>query len=86
MVFAATAARLADLLPRINGHLLPLADGRCRYLTRVDDLPWFAATTAVPDIPFVVETPAELTFHCRALARVLLDASVDPHQRSVADP
>lgn len=50
-MFAATAARLADLLPRINGHLLPLADGRCRYLTRVDDLPWFAATTAVLDIP-----------------------------------
>jgi predicted DNA-binding transcriptional regulator YafY len=76
VVFEATPARLADRLPRVDGHLVPLPEGRCRYLTRVDDLAWFAATTAVLGIPFVVETPAELASHCRDLARVLLHASV----------
>ena len=75
VVFAATPARMADLLPRIDGDLVPLPDGRCRYLTRVNDLGWFAATTAVLGIPFGAESPVELAALCRDLARLLSDAS-----------
>lgn len=71
LVFATSARQLADLLAVVDGELVPLPNGSCRYVTQVVGLTWFAATTAALGVPFVVEEPAELADACRYLATLL---------------
>lgn len=71
LVFATSAQRLADLLPNMDGELVPLDHSSCRYVAQVSSLPWFAATTAVLGVPFEVEEPTGLADACRDLAAVL---------------
>lgn len=76
-MFTASAQYMINLLPRLDGELVPLPGGRCRYLTRVASLEWFAATTAVHGVPFHVEAPGELAITCQALAARLATAAHD---------
>jgi len=71
LVFATSAQRLADLLPDMDGELVPLDHSSCRYVTQVSSPLWFAATTAVLGVPFEVVEPTALADACRDLAAVL---------------
>jgi predicted DNA-binding transcriptional regulator YafY len=67
LVLDAAPEELAGLLGT-DGDLEALPDGRTRFSTRVDSFPWLAITTAVLDVPFRVEEPAEFAEYCHALA------------------